>query len=221
MLRRRSGPVRRVVLLRRPGSGGQLVVERLPVADAASQELWPLRHFRQGISGFGQETPELGMVPAELMVRAVTVPTDTVPQADYLLHELAARERFEIVVHRRHASSLGGSGTENKVSAHSRRERGPEDQRSAATGAADRAGRRTDGRGRRADRKLTDSATGHATTKVRPIPSHRPARVRRSWGHHLIKTFWGWHDQTATRLHGQSWKDTPLDCRSKLGLLRR
>lgn len=60
------------------------------------------------------------MVPAELMVRAVTVPTDTVPQADYLLHELAARERFEIVVHRRHASSLGGSGTENKVSAHSR-----------------------------------------------------------------------------------------------------
>ena len=65
----------------------------------------------------------MGMVPAELMVRAVTVPTDTVPQADYLLHELAARERFEIVVHRRHASSLGGSGTENKVSGHSKRER--------------------------------------------------------------------------------------------------
>jgi cyclopropane fatty-acyl-phospholipid synthase-like methyltransferase len=46
------------------------------------------------------------MVPAELMVRAVTVPADTVPQADDLLHELVPRERFEIVVHRRHASSL-------------------------------------------------------------------------------------------------------------------
>ncbi|MBV9319849.1 MAG: hypothetical protein JO106_08040 [Mycobacterium sp.] len=43
--------------------------------------------------------------PAELMARAVTVPADTVPQADDLLHELVARERFEIVVHRRHASS--------------------------------------------------------------------------------------------------------------------
>jgi hypothetical protein len=63
------------------------------------------------------------MVPAELMVRAVTVPADTVPQADDLLHQLVASERFEIVVHRRHASSLEGSGTENKVSGHSRRER--------------------------------------------------------------------------------------------------
>ena len=97
-----------------------MVVERLPVADAASQELWPLRHLRQRISGFGQETPELGMVPAELMVRAVTVPADTVPQADNLLHELVPRERFEIVVHRRHASSLGGSSTENKISGTSR-----------------------------------------------------------------------------------------------------
>jgi len=49
------------------------------------------------------------MVPAEPMVRAVSVPADTVPQADNLLHELVPRERFEIVVHRRHASSLGGS----------------------------------------------------------------------------------------------------------------
>jgi hypothetical protein len=66
------------------------------------------------------------MVPAELMVRAVTVPADTVPQADDLLHELVATEHFEIVVHRRHASSLEGSGTENKASGHSRRERGQE-----------------------------------------------------------------------------------------------
>jgi hypothetical protein len=73
------------------------------------------------------------MVPAELMVRAVTVPADTVPQADDLLHELVKRERFEIVVHRRHASSLEGSSTENKVSGHSRRERGPGDWGSVAT----------------------------------------------------------------------------------------
>jgi hypothetical protein len=56
------------------------------------------------------------MVPAELMVRAVTVPADTVPQADNLAHELVPRERFEIVVHRRHASSLEGSSAENKIS---------------------------------------------------------------------------------------------------------
>ena len=92
--------------------------------------------------------------PAELMARAVTVPADTVPQADDLLHELDARERFEIVVHRRHASSLEGSGTENKVSGHSRRERGRETTRVQRDGAVDGAGGRTAGRTRPTDRKL-------------------------------------------------------------------
>src|ERR1700756_158561 len=108
------------------------------------------------------------MVPAELMVRAVTVPADTVPQADDLLHELAARERFEIVVHRRHASSLGGSGTENKVSGHSRRERGPGDRGSAATAGSMGTGRGTARRTRRVDRSrpLGHGPRNHQETKI-------------------------------------------------------
>ena len=90
------------------------------------------------------------MVPAELMVGAVTVPADTVPQADNLLHELVPRERFEIVVHRRHASSLGGSNTGNKISdtSRSRAARSPSSGfdlgwvRSPRTSPAKRTGRR-------------------------------------------------------------------------------
>jgi hypothetical protein len=43
------------------------------------------------------------MMPAELMVGAVTALADTDPQADDLLHELVVRESFEIVVHGRHS----------------------------------------------------------------------------------------------------------------------
>jgi hypothetical protein len=68
-----------VVLVPRPKRSGKLVIERLAIADAAPQELRPLGHVGDGVGGLGQETPELGVVPAEFVAGAVTMPADPTP----------------------------------------------------------------------------------------------------------------------------------------------
>jgi hypothetical protein len=53
----------------------KLLIERLPIENAPAQELRPFRYDGEGVGFFWQQTPELGMVPAELMARAVSVST--------------------------------------------------------------------------------------------------------------------------------------------------
>ena len=83
-----SVTLRLVVVFRDPGGGGELVVERLSVAHAASQELWPRWHRRLWISGLGEQAPQLRMVPTQLVASAVAVLADPVPEANDLVHEL-------------------------------------------------------------------------------------------------------------------------------------
>lgn len=64
-----------------PRSVRRLFVEGLPIAHAASDELWPLRHNRQRIRPFRKNSPERRMVPAEFMAAAVAVLTDALYEA--------------------------------------------------------------------------------------------------------------------------------------------
>lgn len=89
-------------------------LEGLAIADAASQELWPLRHAWERISGFGQETPELWMMPAEVMASAVPVLADSLPQTPHLKDELVARKGLKISVRWCHTSSVDGSQAGSK-----------------------------------------------------------------------------------------------------------
>ena len=82
-------PSRLVLAVFSRGSG-KLGVERLPVADAATEELWPLRNYRDGIGLFRQQAPELRMVPAQLVLGAVAMLADTLAKAANLGHELVA-----------------------------------------------------------------------------------------------------------------------------------
>src|SRR2546430_818664 len=95
----RSGGVE---LLVGPGRGRELDIERLPVPDAAPQELGPVRNLRERIRGFGQEPPELGMMPAEIVAGAVPMPPDPFPQTKDLVDQLVARECRELLVARHH-----------------------------------------------------------------------------------------------------------------------
>lgn len=95
-----------VVLGGRSGRFGQLGVEGLAVGDAASEELGPFGHGRDGVGRFGEESPELGMVPAEVVRGAVTMFANTCSQTGYFLDELVKRELIEFCVGSRHATSL-------------------------------------------------------------------------------------------------------------------
>src|SRR6266496_1821852 len=59
----------------------KLPVERLPVGDAASQELWPGRNRDCRVNLLGEEAPEFWMMPAQVMAAAVAVRTDSGSQA--------------------------------------------------------------------------------------------------------------------------------------------
>src|SRR5678815_664778 len=69
---------------------GDVTVERLPVADAASEELRPFRHGGKGIRALGEQPPELRVVPAELVAGGVAVLPDAGPQALHLREALLA-----------------------------------------------------------------------------------------------------------------------------------
>src|SRR5688500_14268222 len=91
-----SPPVRLV----RPRRVGKLLVERLPIAQAAAQELRPRRDDGERIRALGAEPPELRMVPAERVTAAVAVRADAVAEALRLGDELVVGHQGEIVVHR-------------------------------------------------------------------------------------------------------------------------
>jgi hypothetical protein len=80
---------------------------RLAIADTASQELRPLWDGGHGVGGLGQETPELGVVPAEVVSGAVAMLPNAVPQALLLPDEILMREGIEVSVDRRHGIECG------------------------------------------------------------------------------------------------------------------
>ena len=88
-----------VELHSRTGRCRQLLVEGLAVADAASQELWPVRHRWLRIRRLGQESPQFRVVPAEIVARTVAVLSNARTQALHFGDQLPVGERFEIFIH--------------------------------------------------------------------------------------------------------------------------
>src|SRR5688572_21697740 len=93
---------------------GKLAIERLPIANAAAQELRPGRHGGLRITALGQQTPELGMVPAELVPSAVTMRAYAGAQTAYLGDQLVARRCVEILIHRSHLVRWDGRCAANR-----------------------------------------------------------------------------------------------------------
>lgn len=81
----------------------------MSVGDAASEELWPFRHDRNRVGRLGQEPPELGMVPAEVLSGAVAMLADAASQAEHLPNELISRKLIEFCIWSRHATSFAPS----------------------------------------------------------------------------------------------------------------
>ena len=66
-----------------PGLMG-LQSERLPVGNTATQELWPWRNRDVGFELFGECPPEVWMMPAKVMPRAVAVRPYGLAELEYL-----------------------------------------------------------------------------------------------------------------------------------------
>jgi hypothetical protein len=78
---------------------GRLLVQRLPIPYAASQELRPVRNHREGIGFLRQQSPERRMMPAEGMPAAVAMFSNSLPQLFRLSDELFACHLLEVFVH--------------------------------------------------------------------------------------------------------------------------
>jgi hypothetical protein len=85
--------------VRRTRRVGQLFVERLPVTDAAPQELGPGGNGEPRVERLREEPPEVRLVPAQVVSAAVAVSPDPVAEPLHFIDELFPRERVEIVVH--------------------------------------------------------------------------------------------------------------------------
>src|SRR3954447_15824812 len=62
-----------------PRRVGQFALQRLPIAQAAAQEFRPRRNGHFGRDPIGQQSPEIGMVPAQVVTGAVPVRADACP----------------------------------------------------------------------------------------------------------------------------------------------
>lgn len=70
----------------------QFAIERLPVSHAAAQELRPGRDGNLRLDALWQQSPELGMMPAELMPAAIPMLPDPRPETLDLPDQLRARK---------------------------------------------------------------------------------------------------------------------------------
>src|SRR5262249_14312191 len=75
-----------------------LLIERLPVTNAAAKELRPRRNRGKGIRPLRQQPPERRMVPAKLVATAVPMRSDTAPEFLDLRDQLLARHHIQIGV---------------------------------------------------------------------------------------------------------------------------
>ena len=74
-------------------------VERLAVPQAPTQELRPLRNVWQRVAGFGKKTPELRVVPAQLMPGTVAMFPNTGTKAFDLRDERLSIEIDKVFIH--------------------------------------------------------------------------------------------------------------------------
>ena len=76
-----------------------MLVERLSITDAAAKKLGPLGHDRLRIRALRQESPKLGMPPAQPVSTRVAMSTNSIAKASHLECKLVATERIEVFVH--------------------------------------------------------------------------------------------------------------------------
>src|SRR5262245_2097834 len=76
-----------------------LLIQRLSVAYAAPEKLRPCRHCWLGVLFLGKQSPEIRVMPAQLVARAVTMRTNPLPQLLDFRDELFARHTIEILFH--------------------------------------------------------------------------------------------------------------------------
>src|SRR5258708_4891348 len=76
-------------------------VSDFPIGDAAAQKFEPRRHRNGRIDLFRQRPPELGVVPAPIVTRAVAMGADAGTQALHLPDQLVAGEPVEICIQER------------------------------------------------------------------------------------------------------------------------
>src|SRR5207302_6263806 len=82
-----------------PRGVGESLVERLAIPDAPAQELRPSGDLGKRIGGFGEQSPEVGRVPAEIGGGGVLMATDTLAKARHLPEGLVGGEGVGVVVH--------------------------------------------------------------------------------------------------------------------------
>jgi hypothetical protein len=83
----------------RPRGLRRLLIQRLAVLHAASQELRPCRYNRDRIGALRKQSPKRRMVPTEFVKTAVAMLTNAVPQLLYLTQEFFARHPAQIFIH--------------------------------------------------------------------------------------------------------------------------
>ena len=93
-------PVRLPERFRGPWRIRQLVVQRLPISNAAAHELRPVRDNGQRVGLPGQQPPQSRVMPAKLVFGAVAVVANARAQLTDLGDQLVTRHLLEIVIHR-------------------------------------------------------------------------------------------------------------------------
>jgi hypothetical protein len=83
----------------------ELIVQRLPITDAPAHELGPVGHGRKGVLPLGQQSPQRGVMPAELVLAAVPMRADALSQLPGFGDELLAGQPFQVFVHRSQCSA--------------------------------------------------------------------------------------------------------------------
>jgi hypothetical protein len=85
-----------------------LVIQRVAVADATPQELGPVRHLGDRVGGFREQSPEAGVMPAQIMTSAVAMLSNRLSEPHDLVEKLVPREGLKVSVSRAHPPSLAG-----------------------------------------------------------------------------------------------------------------
>ena len=76
-----------------------MFVERLAIPDAALHELRPVWNDNGRIGSLRQQGPQVWMMPAQFVARAIAMLANALAKSFYLRRQLFARHLLEIVVH--------------------------------------------------------------------------------------------------------------------------
>lgn len=84
-----------------------MCVERRAVLNATPHELRPLRYYRHMLRRrLWKQIPQVGVMPAELLARAVAMFPDPGTQSFDFIHQLRVRHSGQILIHRPSVSQL-------------------------------------------------------------------------------------------------------------------